>query len=338
MIVVTRRIKLVAAVLVVITIAVLAATALWPSLQDGASSAQTRSTPKRSKSPPPSLPMPEPFEIKPMAAAEAVLVNASLPISGEAIESAPPFDSKALSMNELSHRAAADCLTAAIYYEAGNQDERGQRAVAQVVLNRVRHPAFPSSVCAVVYQGADRATGCQFTFTCDGSLRRRPGSNGWSRARKIALAALDGEIEASVGMATHYHANFVVPYWAPSLAKIGNIGTHIFYRWSGYWGKRRAFTQLYSEESASSVVDEAVVATNSSDPGIMLNDGVSVPRVQPLADKTYPKIEQRSRSLIPASQVRPKADEGVRPLLVDQKEHSLKVDAHTTKVTGQTQF
>jgi spore germination cell wall hydrolase CwlJ-like protein len=92
---------------------------------------------------------------------------------------------------------------------------------------------------------------CQFTFTCDGSLTRRPSRTGWDRARKIAADALAGTVESSVGMATHYHANWVVPYWAPRLDKIAAVGNHIFYRWPGLWGRRQAFTQHYAGEMTS---------------------------------------------------------------------------------------
>jgi hypothetical protein len=86
-----------------------------------------------------------------------------------------------------------DCLTAAAYYEAASEGDDGERAVVQVVLNRLRHPAFPKSVCGVVFQGSERATGCQFTFTCDGSLQRTPSVAGWRRAQEIAKAALAGK-------------------------------------------------------------------------------------------------------------------------------------------------
>ena len=101
----------------------------------------------------------------------------------------------------------------------GFEPLEGRRAVAQVVLNRMRHPAFPKSVCGVVYQGA-RAPVCQFSFVCDGSLYRRPALGAWKEAERIAAAALDGFVERSVGAATHYHADYVAPYWAPRLAKI----------------------------------------------------------------------------------------------------------------------
>jgi hypothetical protein len=128
--------------------------------------------------------------------------------------------------------------------------------VAQVILNRVRHPAYPKSICGVVYQGSERKTGCQFTFTCDGSLARRPERDRWEQARMIAIGAISGAVEPSVGMATHYHANYVLPYWASSLDKISQIGTHIFYRWKGAWGRRRAFSQAVQLDS------EAITLTN----------------------------------------------------------------------------
>lgn len=141
---------------------------------------------------------------------------------------------------------ALDCLTAAIYYEARSESVDGQRAVAQVVLNRVRNPAFPGSVCGVVYQGSNRATGCQFTFTCDGSLLARRQPDAWERARLVARAALAGDVYAPVGLATYYHTTAIHPWWAPSLTPVTTIGAHIFYRWPGSWGGADAFRQSYA--------------------------------------------------------------------------------------------
>lgn len=118
--------------------------------------------------------------------------------------------------------------------------------MAQVVLNRVRNTEFPNSVCGVVYEGSWRPTGCQFTFTCDGSLARTPSRAGWARARQVAQRALAGDTAAEVGLATHYHADYVAPYWRSSLARIGQIGSHIFYVWPGSAGKAAAFTMPYS--------------------------------------------------------------------------------------------
>ncbi|MEH6757230.1 MAG: cell wall hydrolase [Parasphingorhabdus sp.] len=140
---------------------------------------------------------------------------------------------------------ALQCLTSAIYYEAGLEPDAGQRAVAQVVLNRVRHPSYPRTVCGVVFQGSERTTGCQFSYTCDGSLRRTPSSFHWKRAQNVAALALAGRIASPVGTATHYHTTEIYPYWAPSLRFLGTIGAHRFYSWKGNAGKASAFNQSY---------------------------------------------------------------------------------------------
>lgn len=141
---------------------------------------------------------------------------------------------------------ALQCLTAAIYYEAASEADGGQRAVAQVVLNRVAHPAYPATVCGVVYQGSERTTGCQFTFTCDGSLARAPNRLFWLRAENVARAALSGYVYLPVGLATHYHTIAVHPYWAPSLSHVGTIGAHRFYRFAGAAGQPGAFRFAYA--------------------------------------------------------------------------------------------
>ena len=146
----------------------------------------------------------------------------------------------------LTQMRAQECLAQAIWYEAASESEAGQRAVAQVVLNRVAHPAWPSSVCGVVYQGSERATGCQFTFTCDGSLARRPGGASWAQAQRIAAEALAGSVYAPVGLATHYHTLWVNPYWASTLDHIGTIGAHRFYRLRGGNGQAAAFKGGYA--------------------------------------------------------------------------------------------
>ena len=146
----------------------------------------------------------------------------------------------------LDRTRALDCLATAIYYEAASESIGGQRAVAQVVLNRVAHPTYPNTVCGVVYQGSERKTGCQFSFTCDGSLRRVPSVAAMARARMVARDALAGEVYTAVGLATHYHTIWIYPYWAPSLNHIGTIGAHRFYTWKGAAGKPEAFRAGYS--------------------------------------------------------------------------------------------
>ena len=172
----------------------------------------------------------------------AAEVNALRPFSGLPIRPMRPFVLQAGADDSVR---ALNCLSQAIYYEAAREPVRGQQAVAQVVLNRVRHPAYPKSVCGVVYQGAARPTGCQFTFTCDGSLRFPPQPEIWRQVQAVAKRALGGYVDREVGSATHYHAQYVSPYWAPTLVKMTQIGQHIFYRWTGPWGEPPAFTGRY---------------------------------------------------------------------------------------------
>lgn len=141
---------------------------------------------------------------------------------------------------------AEQCLTMAVYYEAASESDDGQRAVAQVVMNRVSHPSYPDNICGVVFQGWQRKTGCQFTFTCDGSLARQPAQAGWRRAARVARASLGGYVFRQAGLATHYHTLAVNPYWASSLDPVAVIGAHRFYRWRGVAGTSGAFHASYS--------------------------------------------------------------------------------------------
>ncbi|NJR79584.1 cell wall hydrolase [Sphingomonas corticis] len=139
---------------------------------------------------------------------------------------------------------ALQCLATAVYYEAASESDDGQRAVAQVVLNRVRHPAFPGTVCGTVYQGSERA-GCQFSFACDGAMARAPSRDGWARALRNAAALLNGQVFAPVGWATHYHTFAVTPAWNRTLVMTDAIGAHFFHRWKGFYGTPAAFTRRY---------------------------------------------------------------------------------------------
>jgi len=186
---------------------------------------------------------------------------------GQRIDAGPAASPFSTAGTGLDKARALRCLTQAVYYEAASESEAGQRAVAQVVLNRVAHPTYPSSVCGVVFQGSQRSTGCQFTFTCDGSLRREPSRQGWERAQRVAARALAGEVFEPIGLATHYHTNWVNPYWAKTLDHVGTIGAHRFYRWKGSAGQSAAFTSLYTggETLARSPADPIVAAGLSSE-------------------------------------------------------------------------
>lgn len=172
---------------------------------------------------------------------DAQALNAAVAIVEEGPGTAPPFR---FSGNGADRARARDCLALAAMAEAGYGDA-DQRAVMQVILNRTRHPGFANTVCGVVYQGSHRPTGCQFTFTCDGSLARTYPQAQWRAARERAEEALGGRVEAAVGNATHYHANYVYPWWSDQLDKIAVVGPHLFFRWRGFWGSTKALSAPY---------------------------------------------------------------------------------------------
>lgn len=184
---------------------------------------------------------------------EAQKRNAATPAMLGALRPAQPFVLKAATPADRAR--ALRCLTQGIYYEAALESTEGQEAVAQVILNRVRDPNYANTVCGVVFEGAERSTGCQFSFTCDGALSQAPVGWAWDRARIVAERALAGHVATQVGTATHYHADYVSPWWSPTLNKITQIGAHIFYRWKGMAGETAAFRQRYAGHEP--VIDEA---------------------------------------------------------------------------------
>jgi hypothetical protein len=200
-------------------------------------------------------------------------VNALRPFSGLPIRPMRPF---VLNADANDRARAVHCMAQAVYYEAAREPVRGQQAVAQVVLNRMRHPAYPKSVCGVVFQGAARATGCQFTFTCDGSLRWAPQADLWRRAETVAKTALAGYVDRDVGSATHYHASYVAPYWAPTLVKMTQVGAHIFYRWTGPWGEPPAFTGRYAGREAD-LTPELLASYDARTQGLLSPEKQGVP-------------------------------------------------------------
>jgi spore germination cell wall hydrolase CwlJ-like protein len=172
-----------------------------------------------------------------------VPASAAADVDDGTVHPARPFSMAGASATDRGR--ALQCLASAVYYEAASESDDGQRAVAQVVLNRVMHPAFPDTVCGVVYQGSERASGCQFSFACDGALAHPPQRAAWDKALKIAAAALGGYVFAPVGLATHYHTYAVTPAWSRRLVMTDAIGAHFFHRWAGWWGTPAAFDQAY---------------------------------------------------------------------------------------------
>ena len=132
---------------------------------------------------------------------------------------------------------ARKCLAEGIYFEARGESKKGQAAVAQVIVNRVKNPAFPNTVCGVVYHNKHRRNACQFSFACDGIRDRVRSKKSWRIAKKIADDMIDGrEWLREVGSSSHYHANYVRPRWARKMKRMTRIGKHIFFRtYRGGW-------------------------------------------------------------------------------------------------------
>lgn len=150
-------------------------------------------------------------------------------MSGDPVEALATFDFTMLS-NAKHDAKEQQCLAEAIYYEARSEARVGQLAVADVILNRVDSRIYPNSICGVVYQGSHRRTGCQFSFTCDGSMQARLNKRKWTSSDELAGAILAGIRVPVSREATHYHADYVTPHWASSLTPTATIGTHKFYK------------------------------------------------------------------------------------------------------------
>jgi spore germination cell wall hydrolase CwlJ-like protein len=222
--------------------AMLTALVAWPLLRSG-----SEASGDPAKSAPPIAALPARASDAPVlatpatAAADAKARNAADPFFADKLVQARPFRFEGTTQDRAR---AADCLALAALAEAGG-DDAGQRAVIQVVLNRVRHPAFARTVCGVVFEGSQRRTGCQVTFTCDGSLDRRYSEAARAAALQRAQEALGGRVFAPVGNATHYHTDWVYPWWSPKLLKVAQVQTHLFFRWPGYWGGPVAANMAY---------------------------------------------------------------------------------------------
>lgn len=141
--------------------------------------------------------------------------------------------------------AEVHCLSEAVYYEARGESFAGQAAVAEVIMNRVNHRVYPDTICGVVYEGSERVTGCQFSFTCDGSMDRTPRGRAWRRSQLVAEHVALGFAPPRTRRATHYHTTAVDPHWNDSLVQTGQIGTHVFYRFPN----RREREELRNRQS-----------------------------------------------------------------------------------------
>jgi spore germination cell wall hydrolase CwlJ-like protein len=169
---------------------------------------------------------------KPKAVEKKAKVQlASLDPAVEAEEKAKKKEKKLSLAKRRILMAEENCLARAVYFEARSESDVGQMAVAQVILNRVKSPNYPNTICGVVYQGSHRRNSCQFSFACDGVPDDVTNAASWARSKKIAQRAISGDSDLGKSMkyATNYHADYVKPKWARSMRKLVKIGTHIFY-------------------------------------------------------------------------------------------------------------
>lgn len=166
-----------------------------------------------------------------------------------------------------------ECLTDAVYYESRGEAVRGQEAVAQVVMNRLKNPRFPKTVCGVVFQRA--SAGCQFSFACDGSMRHARDRDAWEEARRVAARALSGFVLRDIGSATHYHTVSVSPDWGPKMLRVAQVGLHVFYRRNPH----------AVDMDAPAVTQHAVFTSAPADPKTQPTLRIATALVQKVDDK-----------------------------------------------------
>lgn len=214
-----------------------------------------------------------------------------------AVKPAQPFQAR----GPVAGSTDLECLTQAVYYEARGETPLGQAAVAQVVLNRVRHPSFPKTVCGVVYQGV-KSRGCQFSFACGGQVSRHPETEAWRRAQKVASQALAGVVIAQVGNATHFHTLNVNPRWGDNLLRVAQVGLHVFYRTSRTGAPRPAAV----EAEPQPLVEPLVQFTAAVAPEGLTRAALTLAPVEPVpaAEAAAPSVAAEGKpaaAVIPVS-------------------------------------
>lgn len=177
------------------------------------------------------------------------------------------------------------CMAQAVYYESAREPLEGQLAVAEVIANRMRDHRYPDTACGVVFQGATRTTGCQFTFTCDGAMQKKPVGENWDRAKRIAAHVLMGLNEERTGGATHYHATYVDPIWNSGLVQTDKIGLHIFYRFprGSEWA---SVNRSFEARKESARMQLAALDANAA-PGDVIDEGLLFADKSSAADDGY---------------------------------------------------
>jgi hypothetical protein len=244
----------------------------------------------------------------------------------------PPFHFKTADAASADHARDTQCLAQAVYYEARGESPSGQAAVAQVVLNRVRHPAFPKTICGVVFQhiGDD----CQFSFACNGAMRQPLDQASWRRSLVVANRALSGAVMAEVGAATHFQAARSSSDWAGSLAKVAQIGEHIFYRFTGRAGTPRMFKAEPQRSGA-----DAEAHLNGDDGRVHTAFTVATASQAPVAPvETKPQTSDVKAAATAPSASTPKAVEAAAkaPQAVDGAQPVKAVEPETSKPIATT--
>ncbi len=222
--------------------------------------------------------------------------------------SATPFQLR----GALDESRDLECLAQAVYYEARGETPAGQAAVAQVVLNRVRHPAFPKSVCAVVFQGA-HGSGCQFSFACDGAAHHPLESLAWRRAEKVAAKALDGEVMTEVGNATHFHVNGLSAGWGSNLLKVAQIGSHVFYRFGGRAGSAGMFHGDVQPSAPKAVEVKPVFASLAPSLPTAAQAGQAFAAGAAVVERAANAVEKAAKAAVSPAEAKPSAPTAAAP-------------------------
>ena len=177
------------------------------------------------------------------------------------------------------------CMAQAVYYESAREPLEGQLAVAEVIANRMADHRYPDTACGVVFQGATRTTGCQFTFTCDGAMRVKPKGENWERAKRIAAHVLMNLNEERTGGATHYHATYVDPIWNSGLIQTNQVGLHIFYRFPR--GAEWASVERNFEARKQSIAMQLAALDAGAAAGEVIDEGLLFADASSAADDGY---------------------------------------------------
>jgi len=229
--------------------------------------------------------------------------------------------------------AEQKCMAQAVYYESAHEPLDGQLAVAEVIANRMRDHRYPDTACGVVYQGATRTTGCQFTFTCDGALSTPPMGRNWERAKTIAAHVMMNLSVDNTGGATHYHATYVDPIWSAGLVKTDKIGMHVFYRFprGSEWASVRKGYEAKRAEVRLASMDADEVITPVEGAATSYIQTVEAPTIAPAtvttSDRTITNGAPRLTTIKSVDYVEPE---------LNTPDNADKVAAYMAKQTGMT--